>query len=55
VSFTNQSGLSIDVPANGQTTSTLSGAAAMSNASPDGCQGATFTIPVTLTGASNAP
>jgi hypothetical protein len=55
VSYTNQTGLTIDIPANGSTTSTLTGAAAMSNASSDGCQGATFTIPVTLTGASNAP
>jgi hypothetical protein len=59
VSFTNQSGLSIDVPAksggtNGTATATLSDAVSMSNASADGCQGATFTIPVTLTGASNA-
>ena len=59
VSFSNQTGLSIDVPAksggtNGTTTATLAGAAAMSNASADGCQGATFTIPVSLSGASNA-
>jgi hypothetical protein len=59
VSFTNQTGLSIDVPAksggtNGTATATLTGAASMSNASADGCQGATFTIPVNLSGASNA-
>ena len=59
VSFTNQTGLTIDVPGktggtNGSATATLSGAASMSNASADGCQGATFTIPVSLTGASNA-
>jgi hypothetical protein len=58
VTFTNQTGLTLDVPAkvgatNGSVTSTLTGAAARSNASADGCQGATFTIPVTLTGASN--
>jgi hypothetical protein len=57
VSFTNQTGLSISVPAksggvNGETQTTLSGAASMSNASVNGCQGATFTIPVTLSGAS---
>ena len=57
VSFTNQTGLTISVPAkvgavNGETQTTLSGAASMSNASVDGCQGATFTIPVTLSGAS---
>jgi hypothetical protein len=59
VSFTNQTGLSIDVPAqsggtNGTATATLTGAASMSNASANGCQGATFTIPVNLSGASNA-
>jgi hypothetical protein len=59
VSFTSATGLTVDVPAkvgatNGSVEATLSGAAAMSNASVDACQGATFTIPVTLTGASNA-
>ena len=59
VSFTNQTGLTIDVPAksggtNGSATATLSGAASMSNASANGCQGATFTIPVTMSGSSNA-
>ena len=53
VSFTNQSSLTIDVPASSSTTTTLTGAAAMSNASLNACQGATFTIPVTLTGTSN--
>ena len=48
--------LSIDVPAkngstNGEAQATLS-AASMSNASLNACQGATFTIPVTLSGAS---
>jgi hypothetical protein len=57
VSFTNQTGLSISVPAkvgatNGETQTTLSGAASMSNASVDACQGAVFTIPVTISGAS---
>jgi hypothetical protein len=52
VSFTDQTGLTIAVPANGQTQHTLSGAATMSNASLNACQGATFTIPVTLSGAS---
>jgi hypothetical protein len=59
VSYTNQTGLTLDVPAksggvNGTLQTTLSGAAAMSNASVDACQGATFTIPVSLSGASNA-
>jgi len=52
VSFTDQTGLSISVPASGQTQTTLSGAATMSNASLNACQGATFTIPVTISGAS---
>lgn len=54
VSFTNRSGLTIDVPAGGTQTATLTGAASMSNASLNACQGATFTIPVTLSGSSNA-
>jgi hypothetical protein len=59
VSFTNQTGLTIDVPAkvgatNGETQATLNNAASMSNASLDACQGATFTIPVSLSGQSNA-
>lgn len=54
VTFTDQTGQTIDVPAGGQTQTTLNGAASMSNASDNGCQGATFTIPVSLTGASNA-
>jgi hypothetical protein len=59
VSFAGATGLAIDVPAragatNGTAQQTLTGAVSMSNASVDGCQGATFTIPVSLTGASNA-
>ena len=54
VTYTDQS-TNIDVPANGTTQTTLTNAAHMSNASDNGCQGATFTIPVSLTGASNAP
>ncbi|HEY3190897.1 MAG TPA: hypothetical protein VGJ70_25625 [Solirubrobacteraceae bacterium] len=58
VSFSNQTGLTIDVPAksggtNGTTQTTLTGAASMSNASDDGCQGAVFTVPVNLTGLSS--
>jgi hypothetical protein len=54
VSFTDQTGLTLDVPAASQATFTLSGSVGMTNASDDSCQGAVFTIPVTLTGASNA-
>src|SRR5688572_12667193 len=58
VSFSNQTGLSIDVPAksggtNGTATATLSAAASMSSTSADACQGATFAIPVNMSGASN--
>lgn len=54
VTFTNQTGQTIDVPASGSTTTTLNNAASMSNSSDNGCQGATFTIPVSLSGNSNA-
>ena len=53
VTFTNQTGQSIDVAANGDTETTLTNAASMSNASDNGCQGAVFTIPVSLSGNSN--
>ena len=51
VTFANQTG-TWNVLANSSSTVTLTGAASMSNASDDGCQGAVFTIPVTLAGAS---
>jgi len=54
VSFTDQTGQSIAVAAGGTTNVTFTGAAAMTNASDNACQGAIFTIPVTLSGASNA-
>ena len=54
VTLNDQHGLSIVVPANGNSgVVTLTNAAHMSNASEDGCQGATFTIPVALSGASS--
>ena len=53
VSFANQTGLTLDVAASSNATFTLSGAVSMSNASDNSCQGAVFTIPVTLSGASN--
>jgi hypothetical protein len=54
VSFTNQSGLSLDLAANAAATVfTLPGAVQMSNSSDNSCQGATFTIPVDVTAASN--
>jgi hypothetical protein len=54
VSLNDQHGLSLVVPANGNSgVVTLNNAAHMSNASDDGCQGAVFTIPVSLAGASS--
>jgi hypothetical protein len=53
VTFTDQTGLALDVAANATSTFTLSGAVSMSNASDNTCQGAIFTIPVDVTGASN--
>jgi hypothetical protein len=53
VSFTNQTGLALDVAASSNATFTLSGAVSMSNASDNSCQGAVFTVPVSLAGASN--
>jgi hypothetical protein len=53
VTFTDQTGLALDVAAGATSTFTLSGAVSMSNASDNTCQGAIFTIPVDVTGASN--
>lgn len=61
VSFSNQTGLAINVP-NSSTDSgdgagnkqvTLTNAVSMSNSSDNSCQGATFTIPVSISGNSN--
>lgn len=54
VSFTDQTGQSIAVAAGSTTNVTFAGAASMTNASDNTCQGAIFTIPVTLSGNSNA-
>lgn len=54
VSFTNQTGLSLALAANATQTFTLAGAVSMSNASDNSCQGASFTMPVDVTGVSNA-
>jgi hypothetical protein len=55
VTFTNQTGQTLDVAANATQTFTLAGAVAMTNASDNTCQGAVFSIPVDVTGISNAP
>ena len=54
VTFTDQSGLSLDLAAGATQTFTLAGAVGMSNASDNSCQGAVFSLPVDVTGASNA-
>jgi hypothetical protein len=54
VTFTNQTGLSLLVPAGGQETFILEDAVQMDNTSANECQGARFTIPVTLAGVSAA-
>lgn len=54
VTFTDQTGLSDVVPAHSTGTQfTLTGAAHMDNTSDNSCQGATFVIPVSLSGASS--
>lgn len=51
VTFTTPTaGLPFTLPANGSVTVVLTGAARMSGSSENGCQGATFTVPVALTG-----
>ena len=54
VTFTDQHTQALDVPANSSATFTLAGVMHMSNASDNSCQGAVFTIPVSLAGASHA-
>lgn len=52
VTFTDQVGLGLVVPAAGSQSFTLAGAVSMSNSSDSTCQGATFTLPVVLAAAS---
>ena len=55
VSFTNQTGLTLDLLANEtDKVFTLAGAVAMANASDNSCQGAVFSVPVSVTAISNA-
>jgi hypothetical protein len=54
VVFADQTGLTLDVPASSASTFTLAGAVSMSNASDNSCQGAVFSVPVSLSGTSNA-
>ena len=54
VTFTNQTGLTLDLAAGATGTLTVSSSVSMSNASDNSCQGAVFTVPVSITGVSNA-
>jgi Putative metal-binding motif len=54
VTFTNRTGLSLVVPADGTASFALTGSVAMAETSANECQGATFEIPVALTGVSGA-
>lgn len=52
ITFTDQTGLSVSVAASTTATVTLSSAVLMSNSSDNSCQGAVFTIPVSVTAVS---
>jgi hypothetical protein len=54
VAFANQTGLTLDLAAGATSTFTLGSAVTMSNSSDNSCQGAVFTIPVSVSGTSNA-
>lgn len=55
VSFANQSGLTLDLAANETNhVFTLATSVSMTNASDNSCQGAVFSVPVSVTAASNA-
>jgi hypothetical protein len=55
VTLANQTGLTLDLAASSTATLTVANAVSMSNASDTTCQGAIFTVPVSLTAVSNAP
>jgi hypothetical protein len=52
VTMDDQTGLSIAVPASGNTTTTVAANVSMGTSSVNSCQGAVFTIPVTVSGTS---
>jgi hypothetical protein len=54
VTFSNQTGLTLDLAAGATATLTVPNSVSMSNASDNSCQGAVFTVPVSLTAVSNA-
>lgn len=53
VTVTGASGLSLAVGGNASAPGTIANVATMVTSAPDGCQGVTFTIPVTLTGSQS--
>jgi hypothetical protein len=54
VTLTNQTGLTLDLTAGQTATLTVPSAVSMSNSSDNSCQGAIFTVPVSVTAVSNA-
>jgi hypothetical protein len=52
VTFTDQTDLELQVPAEGSSSHVLAGAVAMGQTAADACQGATFTVPIALAGVS---
>lgn len=54
VVFTDQTGLALELAAGATDTFTLNNAVTMSNASANACQGAVFSVPVNVTGVSDA-
>jgi hypothetical protein len=54
VSLANQTGLTLDLAAGATATLTVPNAVSMTNASDNTCQGAIFTVPVSVTAVSNA-
>jgi len=54
VTFANQTGLTLDLAAGATATLTVPSSVSMTNASDNACQGAVFTVPVSLTAVSNA-
>ena len=54
VTLTNQTGLTLDLTGGQTATLTVPNAVSMSNSSDNSCQGAVFTVPVSLTAVSNA-
>jgi hypothetical protein len=54
VTLANQSGLTLDLAAGATATLTVANAVSMSNSSDNSCQGAIFTVPVSVTAVSNA-